>query len=81
MDENISGFTMTEANKIRKAISKKKANLIKESKELYYKKGLSLGTRKEMLEYVWEKQFSYSLGLKILAQVKICEPYYSRVCN
>lgn len=62
MDENISGFTMVESNKIRKALAKKKVNLIKESKELYYKKGLSIGTRKEMLDYVWNKQFALSLG-------------------
>ena len=32
-------------------------------KNLFYKKGLELGTRKEMLDYVWDKQFSLSLGL------------------
>lgn len=62
MDKEVSGFTMAESNTIRKAIAKKKADLIKESKDLFYSKGLSLGTRKEMLDYVWDKQFSLSLG-------------------
>lgn len=41
---------------------KKKANLIKQAKDLFYEKGTKLGTRKEMLDYVWNKQFSLSLG-------------------
>jgi DNA polymerase-3 subunit alpha len=62
MCEKISGFTMKEANLLRKAIAKKKANLIKQTKDLFYEKGTKLGTRKEMLDYVWNKQFSLSLG-------------------
>ena len=42
---------------------KKKPKLIQEMKDLFYKKGLELGTRKELLDYVWDKQFSLSLGL------------------
>ena len=63
MCEKISGFTMKEANGLRKAVAKKKPKLIQEMKDLFYKKGLELGTRKEMLDYVWDKQFSLSLGL------------------
>lgn len=63
MDKQISGFTMTEANKLRKAVAKKKPKLIQECKDLFYSKGKKLGTREEMLDYVWNKQFSLSLGL------------------
>lgn len=62
MDPKISGFTMKEANKLRKTIAKKKFKEIEAVRELYYKKGLELGNRKEILDYVWEKQFKLSFG-------------------
>ena len=63
MCDKISGFSMKEANGLRKAVAKKKAALIQASKDLFYAKGKELGTRQEMLDYVWNKQFSLSLGL------------------
>ena len=63
MCDKISGFSMKEANGLRKAVAKKKAALIQASKDLFYTKGKELGTRQEMLDYVWNKQFSLSLGL------------------
>ena len=62
MDNEISGFTMTEANKLRKAIAKKKQKLIEECKALYYKKGQELGTRKELLDYVFKYCIKPQLG-------------------
>lgn len=62
MDPRIAGFTMQEANKIRKAVAKKKAALVTESKELFYKKGTELGTRKQFLDYVWKYDITPQLG-------------------
>lgn len=46
-------------------IMKKNPKLLAETKELFYKKGMELGTRKVMLDYVWEVQFKRQFGLKI----------------
>lgn len=54
MDSKIAGFTMTEANKIRKAVAKKKRYLMEEAKELFFQKGFELGTRRIFLDYVWK---------------------------
>lgn len=62
MDEKIAGFTVPEANKLRKAIAKKKKALQEAAKDLFYEKGLSRGTRKVMLDYVWDVQISMQLG-------------------
>lgn len=53
MDTNIAGFDVVLANKLRKAIAKKKEALIKESCDQFYKCGKTQDTRKEMLDYVW----------------------------
>ena len=62
MDNNISGFNVKEANKLRKAVSKKKKNLIEECHEMFYNKGLELGTREELLNYVWNVQIHRQEG-------------------
>lgn len=62
MDEGIAGFDVKEANKLRKVIAKKKANEIEEIKSLFYQKGKELGTRHELLDYVWNKQIVRQLG-------------------
>lgn len=41
---------------------KKKAKLLEETKELFYKKGKELGTRQVMLDYVWNVQFKRQFG-------------------
>ena len=62
MDPQISGFTVGEANILRKAVAKKKADLLQQGKELFYTKGLSLGTREQLLDYVWNKQILLQAG-------------------
>ena len=62
MDSHISGFSVGEANKIRKAVAKKKPKLMAEVKELFYSKGLGRGTRECMLDYVWNKQILPQAG-------------------
>lgn len=43
MDERISGFDVLEANKLRKGVAKKKEEIIKEIKNLFFEKGLKNG--------------------------------------
>lgn len=53
MDEKVSNFDLTEANKLRKAVAKKKADVMEQVKTLFYEKGRAQGTRDVMLDYVW----------------------------
>ena len=62
MDPRISGFDVREANLLRKGIAKKSKKAQGEAKELFYSKGRELGTREELLDYVWGTQVSMSLG-------------------
>lgn len=62
MDPQISNFDMKEANKLRKTIAKKKFREIEIVKQLFYDKGKEIGTRKELLDYVWNVQVSLQLG-------------------
>ena len=62
MDPHISGFDMKEANKLRKTIAKKKFREIEQVRQLFYEKGKEHGTRKELLDYVWNVQVSMQLG-------------------
>lgn len=62
MDKKIAGFSIQEANKLRKVIAKKKAEEIEEIKEKFYKKGRELGNRLEILDYVWNVQIVRQLG-------------------
>lgn len=62
MDKSISGFTIPEANKLRKAIAKKQEKLVEEARTLFYKKGKEIGTREILLAYVWEVQITRQLG-------------------
>lgn len=62
MEPRISGFSVKEANKLRKAVAKKKKSLIDECHELFYKKGRELNTREELLDYVWNVQIHRQEG-------------------
>ena len=62
MDPHIANFTIVEANKLRKGIAKKKPELIEAIKKTFFEKGLAAGTREVLLDYVWDKQISMSLG-------------------
>jgi len=62
MDKGIANFTLTEANKLRKGISKKNKKTIESSKKLFFEKGLENGTSNAMLQYVWDIQITPSLG-------------------
>lgn len=62
MDEHISGFTIGEANILRKAVAKKKKDLLEKGKNLFYEKGLSRGTSIKLLDYVWGTQIMRQAG-------------------
>lgn len=62
MDPKVAGFDVVEANVIRKAIAKKKADVLEKAKTMFFEKGLSLGTSQRMLDYVWEVQIGRQIG-------------------
>lgn len=67
MDKEIAGFSIEESNHLRKAIAKKKDDVLKKVQSLFFEKGKKLGTRRIMLDYVWnvqfKRQFGYSFSL------------------
>ena len=62
MDPKISNFTVLEANGLRKAIAKKKFDTIDKIKKMFYEKGKEAGSRKKLLDYVWEVQVMRQAG-------------------
>ena len=58
----IANFTLAEANAMRKAVSKKKEEQIKQCKELFYSKGKEFGKSINLLDYIWKEQISMQLG-------------------
>lgn len=63
MDKHICGFSVVEANKARKAVAKKKKDVMAEVKELIYTKALT----HDIAEYVWHEivmpQAGYSFSI------------------
>jgi DNA polymerase-3 subunit alpha len=62
MDEKISNFDIKESNYLRKSIAKKKADVLKEVQELFFKKGKEIGASDQLLDYVWNVQIKRQLG-------------------
>lgn len=63
MDKRISGFDLVWANKLRKAIAKSKAkDMIEEVHNRMIDQGMSLGNRREFIEYVWNSCIVPQLG-------------------
>lgn len=62
MDEKISGFSVKEANKLRKTIAKKKLAEIDSMHEMFMTKGREHGTSENLLNYVWNVQVKRQLG-------------------
>jgi len=54
MNPKISNFSVAEANVLRKAVSKKKADILEKAKKLFFEKGKATGTRIQFLSYIWE---------------------------
>ena len=62
MNPKIANFTLQEANKLRKGISKKKIKIINEVKEMFFEKGHLANSRVQLLHYIWEIQITPQLG-------------------
>lgn len=62
MDPEVSGFSMKEANKLRKTIAKKQFKEIEAVRQLFFDKGKELGTSQNLLSYIWYVQISRQLG-------------------
>lgn len=62
MDNRIASFTIGEANILRKAVAKKKRDLLEKGKNLFYEKGLANGTSMALLDYVWNVQIMTQAG-------------------
>lgn len=62
MDEKVSGFSVKEANKLRKTIAKKKLAEIDSMHEMFMTRGREHGTSENLLNYVWNVQVKRQLG-------------------
>ena len=62
MDPQVAGFTIKEANALRKGIAKKKPEVIEATRQLFYQKGSDCGTSLQLLDYIWKRQIGFSLG-------------------
>jgi DNA polymerase-3 subunit alpha len=60
MDPAVSNFNLTQANKLRKGISKKSAEIIEECRTMFYENNANADI--EFLDYVWEYLFKPSFG-------------------
>lgn len=61
MDERISNFSVVEANNLRKAVARKKPEILEEVKKQFYNKGLKIAS-KNLLDYVWNTQIMPQAG-------------------
>lgn len=62
MDKRVSGYSLKEANKLRKSIAKKDDKLQAQAKALFYEYGHRQGTREVFLDYIWNVVFAASMG-------------------
>lgn len=62
MNPKVANFTVPEANIARKGVAKKKDKLLKQAKELFFKKGQEIGASKTLLSYLWDIQIGKQRG-------------------
>ncbi len=62
MDKHTAGYTLKEANKLRKSIAKKDKKLQEEAKELFFECCKRQGTRNIFADYIWNVVFAASMG-------------------
>lgn len=62
MDEHTAGYTLKEANKLRKSIAKKDEKLQAEAKQLFFDCCERQGTREVFADYIWNVVFAASMG-------------------
>ncbi|WP_253957045.1 PHP domain-containing protein [Paenibacillus oleatilyticus] len=62
MDEKVAAFDVALSNKLRKAIAKKSEKDMKEVRDIFYRKGKSVGASEALLNYVWNVQIKRQEG-------------------
>lgn len=62
MDAHTAGYTLKEANKLRKSIAKKDDKLQAEAKALFFDCCKRQGTREVFADYIWNVVFAASMG-------------------
>lgn len=62
MDKHTAGYTLKEANKLRKSIAKKDDKLQAEAKALFFDCCKRQGTREIFADYIWNVVFAASMG-------------------
>lgn len=62
MDEHISGFDVTQSNKLRKGISKKDKDLQAQMKKMFFEHGKEINTSENLLNYIWKEVIGKQLG-------------------
>lgn len=62
MDKHTAGYTLKEANKLRKSIAKKDEKLQAEAKQLFFDCCKRQGTREVFADYIWNVVFAASMG-------------------
>ena len=65
MDSEVSGYSLKEANKLRKSIAKKDEKLQAEAKQQFFEYGRKIGTREVFLDYIWNVVFAPSMGYSL----------------
>ncbi|PAV30325.1 hypothetical protein CIL05_07595 [Virgibacillus profundi] len=56
MDKRVAGFSVKDANRLRKIIAKSNRDAVADMKQYFMDSGLKLGNRQEILNYVWNVQ-------------------------
>lgn len=62
MDSKIANFSMKDANYLRKTIARKKMEEVEKLQEYFYTQGEKIGTRKQLLEYIWNEAFGLQMA-------------------
>lgn len=62
LSQELVGFTLKEADALRKTVAKKKMNEITKQKDLFFSKGQEKGYTNETIEYFWRVVIAPSLG-------------------
>lgn len=73
MDKRVAGFSLKQANKLRKAIAKKDPVVLEETRIMFFEHCAKQGCRELFANYIWYELFGMSFGYVIM--VMICEPY------
>lgn len=73
MDKKVAGFSLKQANKLRKAIAKKDDEVLEATRIMFFEHCIKQGCRELFANYIWYELFGMSFGYVIM--VMICEPY------